>query len=142
MEQQHEFERLKWEQQMERMQHDFDRERKEWTIHDMQLHARMELMKKEMENHLKSGTRPHHGTSPRHPQDHGPKNEMHRGINQGTLPPHLQHNNKQAPKKSQCQISSEKQPGLKKGCKKNDPASSKGSRKDKCKKECSSKKGK
>jgi hypothetical protein len=64
MEQQHEFERLKWEHQMERMQHDFDRERKEWTIHDMQLHARMELMKKEIGNHLRAGTKPPHGTSP------------------------------------------------------------------------------
>ena len=137
MEQDHEFERLKWEHQMERMQHDFDRERKEWAIHDMQLHARMELIKKEMENHLKSGTRPHHGVSPRHPHNHGLKNEMQRG-----LPPHLQHSNKQAPQKSQCQINSEEQAGLKKGCKKNDHASSKGSRKDKCKKECSSKKGK
>ena len=53
MEQDHEFERLKWEHQMERMQHDFDRERKEWAIHDMQLHARMELMKKEIGNHLR-----------------------------------------------------------------------------------------
>jgi hypothetical protein len=149
IEQEHEFERLKWEQQMERMQHDFDRERKEWTIHDMQLHARMELMKKEMGNHLRSGTRPPQGTSPRQPHDRGPKNEMHRDINQGRLRPHLQHNNKQAPKKSQCQINSEKQPDQKKGCKKNGSASSKGSCKNKkksgkakCKKECSSKKGK
>jgi hypothetical protein len=109
----------------------------------------MELMKKEIGNHLRAGTKPPHGVSPRHPHNHGPKNEMHRGINQGTLPPHLQHSNKHAPKKSQCQISSEKQPDQKKGCKKNDPASSKGSSKDKkksgkakCKKECSSKKGK
>ena len=149
IEQEHEFERLKWEHQMERMQHDFERERKEWTIHDMQLHARMELMKKDIGNHLRSGTKPPHGTSPRHPHDRRTKNEMHRGINQGTLPPHLQHNNKQAPKKSQCQINSEKQPDQKKGWKKNDSASSKGSCKNKknsgkakCKQECSSKKGK
>ena len=86
---------------------------------------------------FKSGNQTATWYPPRHPHDHGPKNEMQR-----RLPPHLQHSNKQAPQKSQCKINSDEQAGLKKGCKKNDPASSKGSRKDKCKKECSSKKGK
>lgn len=149
MEQEHEFERLKWEHQMERMKHDFDRERKEWTIHDMQLHARMELMKKEVGNHLRFGDKPSHRISPQPPHYRGPDHKTHRGEKHRGIPSHIHPSNKQAPEKSQCQINSEEQTGLKKGCKKNDSASSKGSCKNKkisgkakCKKECSSNKDK
>jgi hypothetical protein len=149
IEQEHEFERLKWEHQMERMQHDFDRERKEWAIHDMHLHTRMELMKKEIGNHLRSGTEPLHGISSRHPRDRRADHEIHRSENQRRMPPHLQHNNKQTTPKSKRQINSNRQPGLKSGCKKNDSACNKDSRKekkstskDKGKEKCSAKKGK
>ena len=134
---------------MERMKHDFDRERKEWKIHDMQMHARIELMKKEVGNYLRSGDKPSHRISPQPPHYREPDHETHRGEKHKGIPSHRQPSNKQAPQKSKCQINSEKQPDQQKGCKKNDSASSKGSSKNKkksgkakCKKECSSNKDK